>query len=214
MTAVEPVFFNPLAEGYIENPYPHLKAIRDAEPVHYTLVGRWALFGYDDVFRLLRDPALSVDDAKADFSDENERVEMFERLGGDDLEPDTSMLNTDPPDHTRLRRLVSKAFTPKTIEALRPRVQELVTESLDRMEAEGGGDLVGELAFTLPFDVISEMLGMPESDKDKVRTWSEEIVKTLDPILTEVGVHQLARVERGLDLLLGEDRVEGLDDLL
>ena len=55
-----------------------------------------------------------------------------------------------------------------------------MTESLDRMEAEGGGDLVGELAFTLPFDVISEMLGMPDADKDKVRTWSEEIVKTLE----------------------------------
>ena len=154
MTSTEPVIFNPLAEGYLDNPFPHLRAVREADPVHYTLVERWALFRYDDVFTLLRDPALSVDDANAQFGEHNERVELFEAVMGDDLEPDTSMLNTDPPDHTRLRRLVSKAFTPATIEQLRPRVQDLVTRSLDRLAAAGGGDLVGELAFTLPFDVI------------------------------------------------------------
>ena len=78
------------------------------------------------------------------------------------------MLNTDPPDHTRLRRLVSKAFTPSAIEALRPRIQELVDAALDEMAERGSGDVVGELAFPLPFDVISEMLGMPEADKQQI----------------------------------------------
>ena len=218
MTTTEPVFFNPLADGYMDNPFPHFKEIREAEPVHYTIVERWALFGYDDVFRLLRDPALSVEDAKADFGDSNERVELFETVMGEDLEPDTSMLNTDPPDHTRLRRLVSKAFTPATIEQLRPRVQELVTESLDRMEAAGGGDLVGELAFTLPFDVISEMLGMPAGDKIKIRDWSEALVKTLDPIITEDEVRAAYEASKAMDRHLGGiiewKRENPADDLL
>ncbi|MEM7286437.1 MAG: cytochrome P450 [Actinomycetota bacterium] len=218
MTTTEPVFFNPLADGYMADPFPHFREIREADPVHYTLVERWALFAYDDVFRLLRDPALSVDDAKADFGAENERVELFESIMGDDLEPDTSMLNTDPPDHTRLRRLVSKAFTPATIEKLRPMVQEMVTASLDRMAAAGGGDLVAELAFTLPFDVISEMLGMPGSDKVKIRTWSEDIVKTLDPILTEDEVRAAHQSSIAMNAHLAEviewKRANPADDLL
>ncbi len=89
------------------------------------------------------------------------------------------------PDHTRLRRLVSKAFTPRVIEELRPRVQELVDEALDKMEVGGGGDVVDSLAFPLPFDVISEMLGMPEADKIRIRDWSSAVVKTLDPIVSD-----------------------------
>ena len=218
MTTTEPVIFNPLADGYMADPFSHLREIREADPVHYTLVERWALFGYEDVFRLLRDPALSVDDAKADFGDDNERVQLFEEVMGDELEPDTSMLNTDPPDHTRLRRLVSKAFTPATIEQLRPRVQELVTESLDRMEAAGGGDLVGELAFTLPFDLISEMLGMPDADKIKIRDWSEALVKTLDPIITEDEVRAAFEASKAmgahLDAVIEWKRANPADDLL
>lgn len=218
MTTTEPVFFNPLADGYVADPFPHLRAVREADPVHYTLVERWALFGYDDVFRLLRDPSLSVDDAKADFGDDNERVKLFEDVMGDELEADTSMLNTDPPDHTRLRRLVSKAFTPATIEQLRPRVQELVTQSLDRLEAAGGGDLVAELAFTLPFDVISEMLGMPDADKVMIRDWSEALVKTLDPIITEDEVraafHASKAMGAHLDAVIEWKRANPADDLL
>jgi cytochrome P450 len=94
------------------------------------------------------------------------------------------MLNIDPPDHTRLRRLVSKAFTPKMVNGLRPRIQTLVDDALDTMAARDDADVIGDLAFPLPFTVISEMLGMPEGNRDEVRGWSHTLTKTLDPILT------------------------------
>ena len=122
------------------------------------------------------------------------------------------MLNLDPPDHHRLRRLVSKVFTPRTIEELHPRVQQLVDEHLDAVDARGTGemDLIADLAFPLPFVVISEMLGIPEGrDRNQLREWSGAVVKTFDPILTREETlaafdaidNIIAYVERG-------DRVE------
>ena len=178
----ETPMFNPLESGYMENPYPHFAEMRDGQPVHLSMMDVWVLFDHDDVFRLLRDPMMSVMDAKIEVRDEERYAEMLEAAGGE-LEQDSSMLNTDPPDHTRLRRLVSKAFTPAAIQALRPRIQELVDAALDELAAAGTGDIVKQLAFPLPFDVISEMLGMPESDKDQIAAWSGTIVKSLDPML-------------------------------
>ena len=178
----ETPMFNPLEAGYMENPYPHFAEMRDGQPVHLSMMDVWVLFDHDDVFRLLRDPSMSVMDAKIEVRDEERYAEILEAAGGE-LEQDSSMLNTDPPDHTRLRRLVSKAFTPAAIQALRPRIQELVDAALDELAAAGTGDIVKQLAFPLPFDVISEMLGMPESDKDQIAAWSGTIVKSLDPML-------------------------------
>ncbi|MBT4983154.1 MAG: cytochrome P450 [Ilumatobacter sp.] len=178
----ETPMFNPLEAGYMENPYPHFAEMRDGQPVHLSMMDVWVLFDHDDVFRLLRDPSMSVMDAKIEVRDEERYAEILEAAGGE-LEQDSSMLNTDPPDHTRLRRLVSKAFTPAAIQALRPRIQELVDAALNELAAAGTGDIVKQLAFPLPFDVISEMLGMPESDKDQIAAWSGTIVKSLDPML-------------------------------
>jgi cytochrome P450 len=97
------------------------------------------------------------------------------------------MLNLDPPDHHRLRRLVSKVFTPRMIEEMHPHVQQLVDERLDAVATRGTGemDLIADLAFPLPFVVISELLGIPEGrDRFQLREWSGAIVKTFDPILT------------------------------
>ncbi len=215
---VQPVFFNPLEPGYVEDPFPHLAEMRAADPVHHSLIERWILFRYDDVFQLLRDPTLSVSDENADWEG-SERAALFAKvLDGEMPEPSTSILNVDPPDHTRLRKLVSKAFTPRTIEQLRPSIQAMVDEALDRMEADGGGDLVADLAFPLPFDVITEMLGMPESDSDKVRDWSEALVKTLDPIITEeeleAGVLADAKMLEHLNGVIEWKRENPGDDLL
>jgi cytochrome P450 len=197
MTSTEPLFFNPLAEGYVEDPYPHIAEMREADPVHFTLLNQWILFGYDDVSRLLRDPAMSVQESNIELADE-ERADMFLEAVGGDIEQSTSMLGADPPDHTRLRRLVSKAFTPSAIDALRPRIQELVDTALDAIEQRGRGDVVAELAFPLPFDVISEMLGMPESDKEQIAEWSAAVVKTLDPIISEDEIRQAVAADRAM----------------
>ena len=180
--------FNPLAPGYTEDPYSHFAIVRSSAPVQQTLVGPWALFSYDDVFALLRDPELSVDDANSTPDGDDDRQAKFEELLAEfevDARGDSSILNTDPPDHTRLRKLVSKAFTPRVIESLRDRIQSLVDEALDPMNDSGHGDVVDELAFALPFDVISEMLGMPPGDTLALRGWSEAMVKTLDPIISD-----------------------------
>lgn len=200
MTATsEPVFFNPLEAGYIENPWPHLAEIRNADPVHHLLTGQWGLFRYDDIFALLRDRDLSVDDRNADLS-VIDRAELIDR----EVRPNQSILNLDPPDHTRLRGLLSKAFTPRTIQELRPRVQQMVDTMLDQMEADGHADVVDRLAFPLPFDAISEMLGLPEADKVQIRDWSSALVKTLDPVLTEEDIAEAVVAAERMEALITE----------
>jgi cytochrome P450 len=181
-TAPEPVAFNPFEPGYFDDPYRQYGLLRDRDPVHHSPLEVWILFRYDDVVRVLRDPTLSV---QIDNAAPTARTQMFVEQAPDARERGAhSILNIDPPDHTRLRRLVSKAFTPKMVQNLRPRIEALVGEALDAMAARGRADVIGDLAFPLPFTVISEMLGMPEGNRDEVRGWSHTLTKTLDPILT------------------------------
>jgi cytochrome P450 len=190
MTAADPqpVFYNPFDPDYPADPYPHFAELRAGDPVHESLAGPWIVFRYEDVFRLLRDQTLSVEDHHVT---ESPRIDLFEQALADHGFDRTrergnrSMLNVDPPDHTRLRRLVSKAFTPRTIEGLRPMIERLVDDVLDRVGPTGEMDVIADLAFPLPFTVISEMLGMPAADRDQLRDWSHAIVKTLDPVITE-----------------------------
>src|SRR5262249_54412777 len=138
---------------------------------------------YEDVHRVLRDPSLSVEDRyiERQFQLDPEIQALIDERGEGG---NHTMLNLDPPDHHRLRRLVSKVFTPRMVEGLHPRVQQLVEESLDAA-TPGEWDLISGLAFPLPFVVISEMLGIPEGrDRSQLREWSGAVVKTFDPIIT------------------------------
>jgi cytochrome P450 len=215
-SASDAMFFNPLEPGYVENPYPHLAELRENDAVHLSLTGQWILFSQQDVFKLLRDPAMSVSDSNIEAQDE--KYAAVVAAAGGSLEPSTSILSVDPPDHTRLRRLVSKAFTPSAIEELRPRIQKLVDEILDAVESRGSSDIVAELAFPLPFDVISEMLGMPEADKDLIAEWSSALVKTIDPIITDDEIR--AAIDAGkmmdahIDQVIEWKRANPADDLL
>jgi cytochrome P450 len=184
-----PPMLNPFEPGFFDNPYAQYAQVRDQDPVHLSPIGAWALFRYDDVHRVLRDTSLSVEERhmkpfaipvdpeiQAMIDERNERGEGGSR----------AMLNLDPPDHHRLRRLVSKVFTPRTVEELRPRIEELVDEHLDAATAGETFDVIAGLAFPLPFVVISEMLGIPEGrDRFQLREWSGAVVKTFDPILTK-----------------------------
>jgi cytochrome P450 len=185
-TGYLPVMLNPFEPGFFDDPYAQYKLVRESDPVHLSPIGAWALFRYADVHQVLRDPSLSVEErhmTPLPFEVDPDIQAMIDerREGGTH-----TMLNLDPPDHHRLRRLVSKVFTPRTVEALRPRVQQLVDEHLDAASASGDEfDLISALAFPLPFIVISEMLGIPEGrDRFQLREWSGAAVKTFDPILT------------------------------
>jgi len=183
MSTVPEVALNPFEPGFFDDPYPQYRQLRELDPVHQSPLGPVALFRYEDVYTVLRNPRLSVEERNAGpmpFADEIAAIaEGHENFG------DLAMLNLDPPDHDRLRRLVSKVFTPRTIERLRPRVAELVEDALTGVEARGDGemDVIRDLAFPLPFQVISEMLGMPEADRDQLRDWSHTMTKMLDPII-------------------------------
>jgi cytochrome P450 len=185
-TGYLPVMLNPFEPGYFDDPYSQYRLVRERDPVHLSPIGAFGLFRYEDVHRVLRDPSLSVEERHmtplAATADPDIEAMLAERREGGTH----TMLNLDPPDHHRLRRLVSKVFTPHTIEGLRPRVQQLVDEHLDAALASGPDvDLIAALAFPLPFIVISEMLGIPEGrDRSQLREWSGAVVKTFDPILT------------------------------
>ncbi|MEP1123241.1 MAG: cytochrome P450 [Ilumatobacter sp.] len=211
-----PLFFNPLQEGYAASPWSHFTEMREREPVHDLFGTQWFLFRYDDVSRLLKDPTLSVDDVNVTVHDEVRLAAVEDAFS--DMERTRSMLGRDAPDHTRLRRLVSKAFTPSTIAALRPVIQDLVDTALDDMDERSSTEIVADLAFPLPFDVISVMLGMPDSDRDQVAEWSSALVKTLDPIITDEEIQAAANAERSMRALLDEvitwKRANPADDLL
>ena len=216
------VTLNPFEPGFFENPYEQYAQVREADPVHFSPLEVWVLFRYEDCFQLLRDPSTSVDirtELELNGDDRRERFEIFEELFPDREPRDsTSMLSSDPPDHTRMRKLVSKVFTPRRVEELRPTVQRLVDGALDRVATRGEMDLIGELAFPLPFTVISEMLGMPDADRDQLREWSGKMVKLLDPVLTrdeaveamEAGEHMFGHVGEVIEW----KRVHPADDLL
>jgi cytochrome P450 len=215
-TTGEPVIFNPFEPGFFDDPYRQYAALREHDPVHRSPLEVWVLFRYDDIVGVLRDSSLSV---QVDNATPTARMQMFAEQAPEERERGAhSILNVDPPDHTRLRRLVSKAFTPKMVHELRPRVQALVDDALDSMAARGNADLIGDLAFPLPFTVISEMLGMPDGNRDEVRGWSHTLTKTLDPILSpeEVDAALVAanKMQAHIQDVLAWKRDHPADDLL
>jgi cytochrome P450 len=197
------VFFNPLDPEVRANPYPHYAALRLTDPVHLSPFGLVVLTRYDDCAKVLRDGRFSADVSS------NATVEGVGLFGNQDESEERdegfneSLLNLDPPKHTRVRGLAARAFTPKAIEAWRPRVGQMVDEILDGVEADGGCDLVSTLAFPLPFQVISELLGMPTDEREQLRAWSQAITLTLEPLIsaedrqlaTDAGIHMRGFVE-------------------
>jgi cytochrome P450 len=215
-TTGEPVIFNPFEPGFFDDPYRQYAALREHDPVHRSPLEVWVLFRYDDIVGVLRDSSLSV---QIDNAAPTARTRMFaEQAPGEVERGSHAILNIDPPDHTRLRRLVSKAFTPKMVHELRPRIQELVDDALDAIAARGQADVIADLAFPLPFTVISEMLGMPDGNRDEVRGWSHTLTKTLDPILSpeevEASLAAANKMMAHIEDVLAWKREHPADDLL
>ena len=184
--------FNPLMPEFHSNPYPFYRALREEDPVHQSPLGFWVCTRYDDAVMILRDSR---------FGREGMAKRMEARLG---LTQDTSrardMLFQDPPDHTRLRALVSRAFTPRVVEVMRPHIQEIVDGLLDRVDGARAMDVIEDLAYPLPVTVICEMLGVPAADQDIFKTWSTDIARSLDAAVLPADSDA---IPRGRDARLG-----------
>lgn len=165
---------HPLLVQFRENPYPLYRSLLEHAPVQWNdVLEAWTLARYSDVVASLTDPRFSAD-----------RTEQGMLMDGYDLAK--SMLVSDPPDHTRLRSLVQKAFTPRMIDQLRPRIVAVVGELLDRIaEREQPVDLIAELAYPLPVVVIAELLGVPAEDRVSFQEWSAVLAASLDPLVSD-----------------------------
>ncbi|MGX1880620.1 cytochrome P450 family protein [Streptomyces sp. NPDC055287] len=158
------------AEEFAADPYPYYAKLRAAGPAHLVRTDdverMWLIVGHDEARRALADPRLSKD----------WRTSGLYEASANPI--NTNMLETDPPHHTRLRKLVAREFTTRRIEALRPQVQRVTDELLEVMTSGSGrtADLVEALAFPLPMTVICELLGVPDLDRASFRGWSNEIV--------------------------------------
>ena len=213
------VTFNPFDPAFATNPYPHWAELRAEDPVHETPLGLWLLLRYDDAVRFVKDPALSVEDANATPNPMFEAVRQAAGLPTEGPRPgDLAMLNRDAPDHTRLRRLVSKAFTARRVEELRPLIDDFVAQALDRAAEAGEMEVIGDLAFPLPFVVISHMMGMPDTDTNELRRLSGTLVGSLEPIVDPERLKAIAAAGEQMRELISAaiawKRKEPTDDLL
>ncbi|MEU1335884.1 cytochrome P450 [Streptomyces sp. NPDC005827] len=168
--------FDPWDPDFLADPYPSYAELRARGRVRYFEPTRqWLVPHHADVSALLRDRRLGRTYQHRFTHEDFGRTapppehEPFHTLN------DHGMLDLEPPDHTRIRRLVSKAFTPRTVERLRPYVTRLAGELVDELVEKGGGDLLTDVAEPLPVAVIAEMLGIPEADRAPLRPWSAEI---------------------------------------
>jgi cytochrome P450 len=172
---------NPLDPRFRDDPYPIYKRLREKSPVHRSrLTGGLILSRFEDCTTVLRDARFSSDDRKQPTYDKMMDQTIKQGIMTREEASDRgSMLRMDPPDHTRLRSLVSKAFTPRTVETLRPRIEQIVEEQLDAVAGSGEMDVIRDLAYPLPVTVIAEMLGIPIEDRERFKHWSDEAIRSL-----------------------------------
>jgi cytochrome P450 len=168
--------FDPWSPAFVAHPYDAYADLRDGpRATWFEPTGQWLVPRYEDVNALLRDRRLG-----RTYLHVATHEEMGRPPDPDHLAPfwhliRNGMLDREPPDHTRLRRLVSQAFTPRRVESLRPTVQRIAGDLVDAFVAEGGGDLIAAVAEPLPVTVIAEMLGVPPEDRPLLRPWSAAI---------------------------------------
>jgi cytochrome P450 len=199
----------------LADPYPYYARLRSTDPVHWAdQFGGWVLTRYADVMTVLRSPHASAERTAV----ARQRVAPeFRALY--DLRSH-SMLNADAPRHTRLRLLVNKAFTPRTVEGLAPFVRNFVDEVLGKARARGQMDVMADLAFPLPATVIAEMLGVPPGDRDRFKRWSDDtaaaanLPANLSPAVLRQSVVAMEQLQAYFRGIIAQRRAEPRDDLI
>jgi cytochrome P450 len=221
MTAVAPINADALLAELVAtpegraDPYPRYATLRAQAPVHRSAFGFWALTRYDDCQQVLRHPGVGKDisGAVSSLGLDGDMAAEQARFRNDR----SNMLVTDPPDHTRLRGLVTRAFTPRTVETLRPSIVKLVDELLDGF---GGGevDVMDALAFPLPVTVIGEMLGVPAAERAGLRPLVRSLTAVLELVVTPEAMQAATAADIALvdyfSGLVAERRARPQDDLL
>ncbi|MFD9591510.1 cytochrome P450 [Kitasatospora sp. NPDC059973] len=211
--------FDPWSAAFVAHPYDAYSELREHAPVtYYEPTGQWLVSRHEDVSALLRDRRLGRTYTHRFTHEEFGRPapdpahEPFHTLN------DHGLLDLEAPDHTRIRRLVSKAFTPRMVEGLRPTVRRLAAELVDGLLAAGGGDLVAAVAEPLPVAVIAEMLGVPEGDRHLLRPWSADITGMFELNPTEEAARRAVTASTEfsdyLRALIRERRTEPGGDLI
>ncbi|MFG2884341.1 cytochrome P450 [Streptomyces sp. NPDC048297] len=206
MAATEVIDLAAMGEDFVRDPYPVYAALRERGPVHKVRIPEgaeaWLVVGYEAGRAALVDPRLSKQWRNASPT-----------LGISAPSAGPHMLNSDPPDHERLRKLVVREFTPRRIEQLAPRVQQITDELLDAMTElpDGRADLVEALSFPLPIAVICELLGVPTLDRDAFRTWTSTTLTDPDPKARQAATGEVSKY---LVELLESKRRDPSDDLM
>ena len=177
-TAPSAPLFNPLAPEFIRNPYPYYERLRTTDPMHVTPLGVFVASRHAEISLVLRDKRFGKDHHARTIRRYGPQIveePIFKSFGH-------MMLQQDPPDHTRLRGLVVKAFTARRVEDMRPRIQQIVDETLDRIIPQGKMDLIEDFAFRLPVTIICDMLGIPEEQRSVFYTRARVSGRILDPV--------------------------------
>jgi unspecific monooxygenase len=216
--------FDPYSPEFLDNPYPTYASLRDESPVFYddiwelTFVGR-----HEMVSSILKDRERFGRDFRQRLAVEEVDPDLYRRIYPPQWPMWTryireSFIDLEPPRHTRLRRLVSKAFTRRSSEAFRPRLEEAADRILDRVLDEGSMEAIGEYAAPIPVAMIAELMGIPDEDHAKLLDWSHSIVKVFDQNVTEeVGLaadRATTDFVDYLELVLDQRRSHRGDDLI
>ena len=201
----------PLSRRYITDPYPVYHRLRERDPLHWSILTRQVVVSrYEDVDRILRDWRSFSNDLRKD-PGSNQSVAARRRLK-------PSMLALDPPDHTRLRRLVNRAFTPRQVAKMEDYIRATAHALLDDVGDAGEFDLMPAFAVPLPTIVIARMIGVPEEDLDRFKAWSDDLARLLEPILSERRLEKAFAADRQFAAyftnVIEERRREPRDDLV
>lgn len=178
-SALADPLFHPSKE-FLANPYPVFAQLRAEAPVMWSEKGKyWLVSRYEEVNAILRD--LHYEKGFQRWKTVNPLVKLIPQLAEQLNFRGKSMLNMNPPDHTRLRALVNKAFTPAMVSGMVSHIEEIASDLLDKVQAKGEMDLIADFAFILPVTVIAEMLGIPGADRNHFRDWSHALTEALEP---------------------------------
>ncbi|HEY4377001.1 MAG TPA: cytochrome P450 [Acidimicrobiales bacterium] len=206
-TSTAPLAYSPYAYEVHEDPYPIYERLREEAPLYRNEEqGFWALSRHADVVSAFRDSAR--------FSS-SEGVSLDPAASGPNAYKTMSFLAMDPPRHGRMRGLVSRVFTPRRVLELEPRIRELTLRYVEPALDRGSFDFIGDLAGQLPMDVISEMVGVPEADRDEVRRWADLLVHREDGVhdVPPEGVDAALNLVGYYDEMIAERQRRRTDDM-